>query len=365
LESGFNVALMAPTEILAEQHFQTFSRWLTPLGVEVRLWTGTHKSSPSLTNHPPSGARVTSSPTFVIGTHALIESSFSLEKLGLVIIDEQHKFGVAQRERFVRKGRYPHLLVMTATPIPRTLGLTLYGDLDISTINTSPAGRGLVKTYVRAPDKLPQVWTFVRSKLAQGRQAYVVYPRVEETDDSDLKAVTKEWNTVQALLKPFRIGLLHGRLPSEEKDRVMASFQAGDLPVLVATSIVEVGLDVPNATIMLIENADQFGLAQLHQLRGRIGRGAHESYCILITTPKRRSPEAKERLQILIDSSDGFKIAEADLSLRGPGDFLGHEQSGLPPLVFGDLARDGTLVERSRKIANALLEASTPSNAAI
>jgi len=357
LESGFAVALMAPTEILAEQHYQNFRRWFEPLGIPVELCTGSRKTASlrSSTLNVPSSKEATPAPKLVIGTHALIEESVSLGQLGLVIIDEQHKFGVAQRERLLRKGHYPHLLVMTATPIPRTLGLTLYGDLDISVIDELPAGRGSIKTFVRGPEKLPKVWAFVRSKLAEGHQAYVVYPRVEDSGSGGLKAVTREWSALQKQLDPCKVGLLHGRLPAEEKERVMAAFRDGGLAVLLATPLIEVGMDVPNATVMLIENAEQFGLAQLHQLRGRIGRGAKESFCILIAGPK--SKESEKRLQILAETTDGFKIAEADLQLRGPGDFLGQQQSGLPPLRFGDLANDGPLIEHARVLAAAMMEA--------
>src|SRR5581483_7838102 len=234
-----------------------------------------------------------------------------LPNLGLVIIDEQHKFGVAQRERLVRKGNYPHLLVMTATPIPRTLGLTLYGELDVSVIDEMPGGRGQIKTFVRAADKLPKVWAFIREKLKEGRQAYVVYPRVEDAGTSGLKAVTKEFENLKTLLAPYRVGLLHGRLKSAEKEQVMAAFRANTVNVLLATPLIEVGVDVPNATIMLVENAEQFGLAQLHQLRGRIGRGAHDSFCILVAAV--RSKESRQRLKVLEETTDGFRIAEADL----------------------------------------------------
>jgi ATP-dependent DNA helicase RecG len=354
LESGFNVALMAPTEILAEQHFRNFQKWFEPLGVKVELQTGSRKSSedgrwkmedgkrarPAIL-HPPS--------SIFVGTHALFTAGFDLPKLGLVIIDEQHKFGVAQRETLVRKGNYPHLLVMTATPIPRTLGLTLYGDLDVSVIDEMPAGRGAVKTFVRMADKLPKVWEFIREKIAAGRQAYIVYPRVEEQDTAnDIKAVTKEFENVQRSLAPFKIGLLHGRVKSAEKETVMAAFRANEIQALVATALIEVGLDVPNATVMLIENAERFGLAQLHQLRGRIGRGAHESFCILISDAK--NAEARERLKILEETNDGFKIAEADLKLRGPGELLGREQSGVPKFRFGNLVEDLDLIRQAREL---------------
>ncbi len=353
LESGFNVALMAPTEILAEQHFQNFEKWFEPLGIRVVLQTGSRKSGEdgrwkmkdgktarSAILHPPS--------SIYVGTHALLTSGFELPNLGLVIIDEQHKFGVAQREQLVRKGRYPHLLVMTATPIPRTLGLTLYGDLDVSVIDELPAGRGRIKTFIRAADKLPKVWEFIREKLAAGRQAYVVYPRVEESGEKDLKAVTKEFENLKTLLAPFRVGLLHGRLKGREKEEVMAAFRANAVKVLLATSLIEVGVDVPNATVMLVENAEAFGLAQLHQLRGRIGRGAHESYCILISDAK--TAGAGERLKVLEETNDGFRIAEADLALRGPGELLGREQSGLPKFRFGNLAGDLDLIRQAREL---------------
>ncbi len=346
LESGFNVALMAPTEILAEQHFRNFSRWLEPLDVRVELQTGSRKTVESRKPRVESQARHSPS-TLFIGTHALLTAGFELPRLGLVIIDEQHKFGVAQREQLVRKGNYPHLLVMTATPIPRTLGLTLYGDLDVSVMDELPAGRGRVKTFVRAADKLPKVWEFIREKIVSGRQAYVVYPRVEEQDTvNDIKAVTREFENVRRALAPFGAGLLHGRLKSAEKENVMAAFRANQVQALVATALIEVGLDVPNATVMLIENAERFGLAQLHQLRGRIGRGAHESFCILISSAK--DGEARERLAVLAETTDGFRIAEADLKLRGPGELLGRQQSGLPHFRFGNLVDDLDLIRCAR-----------------
>jgi ATP-dependent DNA helicase RecG len=257
---------------------------------------------------------------------------------------------VAQREQLVRKGHYPHLLVMTATPIPRTLGLTLYGELDLSSIDELPPGRGRVKTLVREAEKLPKVWPFVREKLGAGRQAYVVYPRVEDTGDSGIKAVTKEFANLNKLLAPFRVGLLHGRLSGREKEQVMIEFRAGRTHVLLATSLIEVGVDVPNATVMLIENAEMFGLAQLHQLRGRIGRGAHESFCILISDAN--DPTTRARLKVLEETNDGFKIAEADLKLRGPGELLGREQSGMPNFRFGDLVEDLDLIRQAREIVN-------------
>jgi len=365
LESGFNAALMAPTEILAEQHFRNLQKWFEPLGVKAELQTGSGKSGEDGRWKMEDGKRVRpailhSQSSIFVGTHALLTSGFDIPNLGLVIIDEQHKFGVAQREQLVRKGNYPHLLVMTATPIPRTLGLTLYGDLDVSVIDEMPAGRGRVKTFVRTADKLPKVWEFIRGKLAAGRQVYVIYPRVEEQDTApvlrsspateggnDIKAVTKELENVRRALAPFRVGLLHGRLKSREKDEVMTAFRANQIQALVATALVEVGVDVPNASIMLIENAERFGLAQLHQLRGRIGRDAHESQCILVSGAK--TEEARQRLKVLEDTADGFRIAEADLKLRGPGELLGRQQSGLPNFRFGNLVDDLDLIRQARE----------------
>ncbi len=360
LESGYNVALMAPTQILAEQHFQTFARWLQPLGVALRLETG------EVSNRVGQSADATgvqAQRVMTLGTHALLEPAVELPRLGLVVIDEQHKFGVAQRETLLRKGVYPHLLAMTATPIPRTLGLTLYGDLDVSVIRQMPPGRGRVRTFVRGPAQLPRVHEFVLKKIAEGRQACVVYARIEDTDlKASMKSVTQEFQRLEKEFAPHRVGLLHGRMPGPEKEAVMRAFRAGEIQILLATSVIEVGVDVPNATVMLVENAEQFGLAQLHQLRGRIGRGAHESYCVLLAN--RQTPEARQRLRVLEQSADGFFIAEADLKLRGPGDFLGREQSGLPPLRFANLAGDLPLVEQARLLAARLLSlgASAPTS---
>lgn len=351
LESGYNVVLMAPTEILANQHFNLFQRWFEPLGIEILLRTGAVKSEPQ-TGFETSRRRM------VIGTHALVEQGFEVEKLGLVIIDEQHKFGVSQRERLLRKGHYPHLLVMTATPIPRTLGLTLYGDLDVTVLDQSPSvglglGRSQVRTFVRGADRLPKVWEFVRQQLAKGRQACVVCPLIDASEVAGLKAVTAELENVRRALAPSSVEWLHGRMTAAEKERVMNSFREGTLRVLLATSVIEVGVDVPNATVMVIENADRFGLAQLHQLRGRIGRGGQESWCILIAEAK--TADAVQRLRIMAETNDGFRIAEEDLALRGPGEFLGRNQSGLPPFRFGNLATDLKLIEQARQMATQLL----------
>jgi ATP-dependent DNA helicase RecG len=352
LESGFNALLMAPTEILAEQHFHLFKRWLEPLRLRVALQTGSTKTldkSQPLLEAGQGG-------TLAIGTHALIQPGFSLDRLGLVVIDEQHKFGVAQREALVRKGHYPHLLVMTATPIPRTLGLTMYGDLDISVIASLPPGRGSIRTYIRGPQDLPKVNAFMKSKVTEGRQAYVVFPRVEDSDlKTGTKAVKQEFARLQAEFAPAQVALLHGRLRSEEKETVMADFRQNKAQILLSTTVVEVGVDVPNATVMLIENAELYGLAQLHQLRGRIGRGKWPSYCILATACD--TPEVRQRLAIMEETTDGFRIAEEDLKLRGPGELLGQDQSGLPAFRFGDLTTDRQLIEHARRIAGELVAA--------
>jgi ATP-dependent DNA helicase RecG len=359
IESGYEVALMAPTEALAGQHYHNFKSWFGPLGIRVGFQTGSTKigvtrsrasGDTSTAKRPPNFGRATGSLT--VGTHALIESGFAPENLGLVIVDEQHKFGVAQREKLVKKGHYPHLLVMTATPIPRTLGLTLYGELDNSILDELPPGRGRTMTFIRTSDKLPKVWSFIRDRLRLGRQAYVVYPRVEESGPDGIKAVTQEFDHVREALKAYRVGLLHGRLNSEAKEAALTAFRNNTTQVLLATSLIEVGLDVPNATIMLVENAEQFGLAQLHQLRGRIGRGSHDSYCILVASA--RSKDARQRLAVLEKTTDGFRIAEEDLRLRGPGELLGQQQSGAPKLRFGDLTTDEELIHQARVLAGRL-----------
>ena len=348
LESGYNVAVMAPTEILAEQLERVFRRALESFGVSVHIHTGSRKSSREPELIPTGGVRGPEPrPEVVVGTHALIEPGFETSRLGLVIIDEQHKFGVAQRDRLLRKGHYPHLLAMTATPIPRTLGLTLYGDLDVSVLDELPAGRAGIRTHVRRIDAMPRVWEFIRGQIRSGRQAYVVYPRVGDPETEDVGAVTRERERVARELAPSAVGMLHGRMPAAEKESVMAAFREGKLGALVATSVVEVGVDVPNATVMLIGNADQFGLAQLHQLRGRVGRGPHPSHCILVPASN-ASEEALERLQVLVTAKDGFALAEADFALRGPGDLAGRDQSGLPDFRFADLRRDRRLVELAR-----------------
>ena len=347
IESGFSVVVLAPTEILAEQHHRVFSRWLEPLGIPVYLHTGARKTmgDPGQAELNMGNSKL---PPLVIGTHALVEEKFALENIGLAIIDEQHKFGVEQRKKLVRKGQYPHVLVMTATPIPRTLGLTVYGDLDCSVIDEMPPGRGQVRTHVRTPESLPKVWGFIRDQLAAGRQAYIVYPRVDDEGGGSLKAVNQELENVREQLAPHAVGLLHGRLKSAEKGEAVAGFLAGEIKALLATSVIEVGVDISNATIMLIENADRFGLAQLHQLRGRIGRGVHESHCILVAGEA--TDEGRRRLDVMERGVDGFALAEEDLRQRGPGELLGQAQSGLPDFKFGNLIDDWRLIQKARDL---------------
>ncbi len=355
VEAGYQAALMAPTQILAEQHFLNFRRLLEPLGIRVSLRTGARKEdAEGMPLFLPTSGGADSEPHIFIGTHALLYEGAGISRLGLAVIDEQHKFGVMQRARLRAQGVMPDVLVMTATPIPRTLTMTLYGDLDVSTLDEMPAGRGRIITLVRPPEKLPDAVKFIRTQLDEGRQAYVVYPLVEESERLEAKAATAEFAKWSGLLAPMKCALLHGRVPPEEKDAVMAAFRSGETKALIATTVIEVGVDVPNANVMLIENAERFGLAQLHQLRGRIGRGAHKSWCALITTSD--DAEALEKLRILESTTDGFEIAEADLKLRGPGDLLGTAQSGLAPLRLGDLFKDADLMKLARNHAFLIFE---------
>ena len=348
-ESGHQTAIMAPTQILAEQHYLHFQKHLTPLGVRVGLRTATRKeqsTTPLLTS--------SDHPHIMIGTHALLFDESVFDNLGLVVIDEQHKFGVAQRARLVSHGRTPDVLVMTATPIPRTLALTLYGDLDVSVLDELPAGRGKITTAVRQGVDLNQVTAFVRQQLDKGRQAYVVYPLVDESETLAVKSATAEHKAWQGRLPGVEVGLLHGRLKPEAKEAVMTAFRSGQIRVLISTTVIEVGVDVPNATLMLVFNAERFGLAQLHQLRGRVGRGAHHSYCVLVCSDG--ATDGMTRLQVLERTRDGFEIAEADLRLRGPGELLGEKQSGLQGLRLGDLVADAPLIIEARALAEAVLQ---------
>jgi ATP-dependent DNA helicase RecG len=346
IEAGFQAALMAPTQVLAEQHYRGLTEWLQPLGVKIALRTGARKEETFLPLEGEANA--------VVGTHALLYDVDSFSRLGLVVIDEQHKFGVLQRARLVQRTPVPDLLVMTATPIPRTLAMTVYGDLDVSILDEKPANRRPVVTRVRSTAKLPEATAFLKERLKAGRQIYIIYPVIEESESLSVKAATTEFTRWSQLLAPATCGLLHGRLTPEEKETVMARFRSKEVQVLISTTVIEVGVDVPNATVMLIENAERFGLAQLHQLRGRIGRSSHQSYCVLLTDSEDPIPLAK--LRILEKSDNGFEIAEADLQFRGPGDLLGTEQSGLPPLRLADLLKDGHLIDEARGIARVILD---------
>jgi ATP-dependent DNA helicase RecG len=348
VENGHQVAVMAPTELLAEQHHRSFGRMLQGSGRPVALLTA--GVTGAARRQVLGGLRAGSIP-FLIGTHALLEEDVRFRSLRLAIIDEQHRFGVAQRARLRAKGKRTDVLVMTATPIPRSLALTVYGDLDLSVVDEMPPGRRPIRTVVREEEARPGVYDFLRARVREGRQAYVVYPLVEESDSVDLKAAVEMHRRLQGEVFPdLQVGLLHGRLKAEERDRVMSDFAAGRLPILVATTVIEVGIDVPNATVMVVEQAERFGLSQLHQLRGRVGRGAHESHCILLQGAP-AGEEGRRRLDIVARSGDGFAIAREDLRLRGPGEFLGTRQSGLPDLRIGDILRDHDLLEDARREA--------------
>jgi ATP-dependent DNA helicase RecG len=352
IENGYQAALMAPTEILAVQHYLSARRVLGRAGYEVELLVSGMKPAARREALERAASGTTQ---LLVGTHALIEDPVAFQKLGLAIIDEQHRFGVLQRKRLREKGASPDVLVMTATPIPRTLALTLYGDLDLSVIDEMPPGRGPLKTAWRSEEELGRVWEFVRGEMKAGRQAYVVYPVVEESKQ-ELKAAIAQYERLSREVFPeCRLGLLHGRLPSDEKDRVMEGFRTGEIQMLVSTTVIEVGVDVPNATVMVVEHAERFGLAQLHQLRGRIGRGREKSYCILVA-PRELSGEARERLDTLVRTTNGAEIAEADLRLRGPGEFFGTAQHGAPALRVASLLRDHQLLELARREAFALAE---------
>ena len=352
VEAGEQAALMAPTQILAEQHALNLRRWLEPLGLRVDLFTGNTRNDRLRGGEIDLFSRREAAPvkgSVVVGTHALLHGRYGAEKLGLIVIDEQHKFGVLQRLALSRKGQNPDILVMTATPIPRTLGMTLYGDLDVSILDELPPGRQPILTKCRSTKELDRFWIFLRAQVVEGRQAYVIYPLVDESEKVEAKSVKVEFERLREILPGISLGLLHGQLSPAEKERVMTAFRAGEIQVLLSTTVVEVGVDVPNATIMLIENAERFGLAQLHQLRGRIGRGEHASYCVLVGEPK--SLEGWRRLKIMEETGDGFRIAEEDFRIRGPGNIFGTEQSGLPPLRFADLDTDFELLAQARDAA--------------
>ena len=357
IENGYQAALMAPTEILAVQHFLSARRVFAASGYDVELLISGLKrqEKQGVFDRMRSGKA-----QFIVGTHALLEEPAEFARLGLVIVDEQHRFGVLQRKHLIEKGVAPDVLVMTATPIPRTLALTLYGDLDVSVIDQMPPGRTPIETRWSAPEHLPGVWEFLARELKKGRQAYVVYPVIEQSKSDEaqlsLKSAMVEYERLRKSVFPrMHVGLLHGRMKSEEKERVMEAFRRGELEILVSTTVIEVGVDVPNATIMVIEHAERFGLSQLHQLRGRIGRGKEKSTCLLIA-PKWASEDARERLETMVATNDGFAIAEADLRLRGPGEFFGTRQHGSLGFHIANPLRDRELLETARREAFSLLE---------
>ncbi|MFH1665025.1 MAG: ATP-dependent DNA helicase RecG, partial [Candidatus Omnitrophota bacterium] len=352
VKNGYQGAIMAPTEILARQHYVTISKTFMPLGVNVRLLiNGLDRASRENVEREIADGEA----DIIVGTHSLFQEGIEYENLGLVIIDEQHKFGVEQAKALRRKGRVPDTLIMTATPIPRSLALTLFGDMDISSLKSKPAGRGNVYTYRVDEDKREAVYGFLRDEVSKGRQAFIVCPRVKKTGASALKSAEETYEHLSGdVFKDLRLALIHGRMKTDEKEKVMDGFRKGERDILVATTVIEVGVDIPNVTVMVIEHAEQYGLAQLHQLRGRIGRGKHESYCILIGAPGTET--SRERLSAVVSTDDGFEIAEKDMDIRGPGEFLGTRQSGLPELKFGNIARDFSIMEEARKDAFGLVE---------
>jgi ATP-dependent DNA helicase RecG len=347
IENGYQVAVLAPTEILAAQHGFYFRQILGKLGYVVALLTGSFSSREKSQLKKLVGEGLV---PVVIGTHALLEKDVEFKRLGLAIVDEQHRFGVMQRLGLVQKGIHPDVLVMTATPIPRTLAMTLYGDLDVSVIDQLPPGRKPIVTKHATADRVEQVYSFLKKQIEEGRQAYVVYPVIEESETQAMKAAQQMYEHLSREVFPrISVGLMHGRLGGNEKEAVMQRFKEGEIKILVSTTVIEVGVDVPNATVMVIEQAERFGLAQLHQLRGRVGRGPVQSYCILVT--ERMNDTARERIRTLVDSTDGFYIAEMDLKLRGPGEFFGTKQSGLPSLKVANILRDTEILEAARREA--------------
>ena len=348
IECGYQSALMAPTEILAEQHYLTIYKLIEELGLNICILTGSKKDRPL--------DKISSGEIhIVVGTHALIQEDVKFKKLGLIVIDEQHRFGVMQRALLRRKGANPDVIVMTATPIPRTMSLTVYGDLDYSIINELPPNRSPVTTLLFKSTQKEDVYEFIKREVKKGRQVYIVYPVIEESEKTDLKSAIIGKEAFTKIFPEFRVGLLHGRMKTREREEVMNSFKNGTIDILVCTTVIEVGVDVPNATLMIIIHAERFGLAQLHQLRGRIGRSSYKSHCILIAYEP-LSEEAKSRLNIMVKTSDGFKIAEEDLRIRGPGEFFGTRQSGMPDLKVANIIRDSDILIHARKEAFNLIE---------
>ncbi len=354
-DNGYQACLMAPTEILAEQHFATLTRLLSGLPVRVELLTGStkQKERPAILEGLADG-----SVDILVGTHAVLEENVQFRNVGLVVIDEQHRFGVVQRAKMWAKNNIPpHILVMTATPIPRTLAMTLYGDLDVSVIDELPPGRKPISTQHIFRNRADQMYSFIRRQLQEGRQVYVVYPLISESEKLDLKNLEEGYKQLCNIFCDYRLSKLHGKMKPKEKDEEMRRFAQGETQMLVSTTVIEVGVDVPNATVMVIENAERFGLSQLHQLRGRVGRGGSQSYCILVTDYK-LSEDTRKRMEIMVGSNDGFEIAEADLKLRGPGDIEGTQQSGIAlDLKIANLARDEQLLQYVREVARAIVEA--------
>ncbi|MGB9710470.1 MAG: ATP-dependent DNA helicase RecG [Thermodesulfovibrio sp.] len=348
IECGYQAALMAPTEILAEQHYLNISSLVKGLPVNVLIFTSTYNKHANLI--------ASGTANLIIGTHALIQQNVHFKNLGLVVIDEQHRFGVIQRAMLKKKGLNPDTLVMTATPIPRTMALTVYGDLDYSVLDELPRGRKPVLTKVIEPENKKLVYKMIEEEVKTGGQVYVVYPLIEESEVMDLKSATQGYEGLQKLFPQYRVGLLHGKMPPKQREEIMKEFRSGSIHILVATTVIEVGVDVPNATLMIITHAERFGLSQLHQLRGRVGRGPRPSKCILL--PYKLTEEAKLRLKAIVNYSDGFKIAEEDMKIRGPGELFGVKQSGMPDLKVADLIKDQSLLEVARKEAEIILRES-------
>ena len=356
IDNGYQACIMAPTEILANQHYQTISKLLEGIDIKIRLLTGSSKKS---SRKSIAESLLDRSLNILIGTHALLEENVQFSNLGLVIIDEQHRFGVAQRARLWQKNlNPPHILVMTATPIPRTLAMTLYGDLDVSVIDELPPGRVPIKTMHFTDSERNKVFGFIRNQIAEHRQIYIVYPLIKESETMDYKDLEDGWDTISRVFPApkYCISIVHGKMTPANKEISMKLFKDGHAHILIATTVIEVGVDIPNATVMVIESAERFGLSQLHQLRGRVGRGADQSYCILMSSDK-LSKEAAKRIEVMIRTNDGFEIAETDLQLRGPGDIEGTLQSGIPfDLKIADLGKDGQLIEYVRHIAEEILQ---------
>ena len=352
IENGYQTALMAPTEILAEQHARNIKRWLAKTPYRVEMLTGSMKAKEK---REIQDAVAAGDIDLIVGTHALIQEAVQFKKLGLAVIDEQHRFGVLQRAEIRRRGMNPDVLVVTATPIPRSLAMTVYGDLEVSIIDELPPGRTPVSTHVRGEERREKIYEFIRDQIKKGRQAYIVYPIIEESEKLDLRNATEMYEHLRTeVFSEFKVGLLHGKMKPGEKEEVMQAFTTNRIQTLVATTVIEVGVDVPNASVMLIEHAERFGLSQLHQLRGRVGRGAAESFCILLAQYT-KTKEARERLQIMEETTDGFKIAEKDLEIRGPGEVMGTRQSGIPAFRIANIVRDQKILEIARREANYML----------